>query len=178
MYNYLLKLPIVEYILVFSAVYRSQVVAMSSQRDSGIKIGTKIIDSHLHIWDGTKQAFAEGQTPPDTLEVGVASVEELMKRMEEANVSGCLIVQPINYKYDHSYVGDVIAEHPDKFKGMLLYDPMCDKEESLKNLEELLLQGFVSVRFNPYLFEGKMSDEGSAGLDIYKKCGELNMPVG
>merc|ERR1719343_5727 len=98
--------------------------------------------------------------------------------MSQAGVDGALIVQPINHKYDHRYVKDAIKNHPDKFKGMLLFDPsITDLDESLARFEELVLQGFVGVRFNPYLFEGKMSDN-EAAVKIFQRCGELKIPVG
>ena len=94
-------------------------------------------------------------------------------------MDGCMIVQPINYKFDHSYVADVIAEYPEKFKGMMLFDPSVKvAEDAVKKVEQLLLQGFVGVRFNPYMFDGDMSEDGSSGLAVYKKCAELKLPVG
>lgn len=103
--------------------------------------------------------------------------------MEEAGVDGALIVQPINHKFDHSYVRRAIALHPEKFKGMLLHDPTMSAADAIARLEELALAGFVGVRFNPYLWEkigehnwAPMSE--GAGLAVYKRCGELNIAVG
>jgi len=108
---------------------------------------------------------------------------ELLKQMEENGVDGALIVQPINHKFDHSYVIESIKSHPDRFKGMLLHDPSLDEDEAVARLEDLALHGFVGVRFNPYLWpqvgESAWSpmSEG-AGLAVYKRCAELQMPVG
>lgn len=67
----------------------------------------KIIDSHLHVWASRDEAarypYAEGQEPPSRLS-DRASTSELLKQMANADVDGALIVQPINHKYDHSYV--------------------------------------------------------------------------
>jgi len=102
--------------------------------------------------------------------------------MKAANVDGTLIVQPINHKYDHSYVTDAIQSHPDLFKGMLLHDPSLDTEYALRRLDELILKGFVGVRFNPYLWENNGDSNlymsKGTGLEVYKRCGELNIPVG
>lgn len=38
-------------------------------------------------------------------------------------MSGALIIQPGNHKFDHSYVTSVLKAHPDKFVGMLLANP-------------------------------------------------------
>ena len=97
--------------------------------------------------------------------------------MAEAKVDGALIVQPINHQYDHRYVRDAIRNHPDKFKGMMLFDPALDGDDALVRFEELVLEGFVGVRFNPYLFEGKMS-ENEGAVKVFQRCAELKIPVG
>jgi len=145
----------------------------------------KVIDSHLHVWANSAEAakgFPYTQDPPDSLK-DKASMLELLKQMEENGVDGALIVQPINHKFDHSYVIESIKSHPDRFKGMLLHDPSLDEDEAVARLEDLALHGFVGVRFNPYLWpqvgESAWSpmSEG-AGLAVYKRCAELQMPVG
>jgi len=104
--------------------------------------------------------------------------------MDDSGVDGALIVQPINHKFDHSYVTNAIQTHPTRFKGMLLHDPSMNEAEAeaISCLEDLALKGYVGVRFNPYLWPKTESgwermSEG-AGLAVYKRCGELHMPVG
>ena len=145
----------------------------------------KVIDSHLHVWANTSEAangFPYIQDPPDPLK-DKASTAELIKQMDENGVNGALIVQPINHKFDHSYVIEAMKSHPDRFKGMLLHDPSLDEQAAVARLEELALQGFVGVRFNPYLWpkagetEWEPMSKG-AGLAVYKRCAQLKMPVG
>lgn len=141
----------------------------------------KVIDSHLHVWasatESTEYPYAPNQTPPDAL-IDTSSTSSLLKQMSDAGVDGAVIVQPINHKYDHRYVKDAMKDHPDKFKGMLLFDPSdSDADASVDRFEELVLQGFVGVRFNPYLFEGKMCDN-EAAVKVFKRCAELKYPVG
>lgn len=142
----------------------------------------KTIDSHLHVWASSAESreypyASPDQTPPDAL-IDISSTSSLLQQMSEAGVDGALIVQPINHKYDHRYVRDAIQNHPDKFKGMMLFDPsIANVEEGMARFDELVLQGFVGVRFNPYLFDGKMSDN-EAATAVFKRCGELNFPVG
>lgn len=149
----------------------------------------KIIDSHLHVWASAQEAasgfpYAEGQEPPESLR-SLASTSELLKRMDATGVDGALIVQPINHKFDHSYVMEAMKSHPTRFKGMLLHNPADSAEEAVSKLEDLALKGFVGVRFNPYLWPKTnddgwtpMSTAGGAGLAVYKRCAELKMPVG
>ncbi|KAH9627247.1 hypothetical protein KSS87_018523 [Heliosperma pusillum] len=89
---------------------------------------SKVIDSHLHVW---------------------ASPQECM---EEAAVDGALIVQPINHKFDHSYVTSVLKRYPSKFSGCCLANPAQDGS-GLQLLQELVNNdGYCAVRFNPYLW--------------------------
>lgn len=157
---------------------------MSSSASTGEPPSTKVIDSHLHVWASRGEAaksypYAEGQEPPQKL-ADRASTLELLKQMDQAGVDGALIVQPINHRFDHSYVEAAMREHPSKFKGMLLVDPSLSPAEAVQRLEELALKGFVGVRFNPYLWpKGHlMSKKGGCGEAVFKRCAELQMPVG
>lgn len=144
-----------------------------------------VIDSHLHVWATAEEASSNfpysgpDQVPPPNLQ-NVASPEALLEQMNDAGVDGALIVQPINHKFDHSYVVDAMKKYPDKFKGMLLHDPSLSPKMAVDRLEELVLLGFVGVRFNPYLWpEGAlMSEDSGCGLAVYKRCGEMKLPVG
>jgi len=140
----------------------------------------KTVDSHLHVWANSKESidypYAPQQTPPPSL-IDIASTDALLKQMSEAGVDGALIVQPINHKYDHRYVQEAITNHPDRFKGMMLFDPGLDVKHAIDRLEELVLQGFVGVRFNPYLFDGKMSDNPAA-VKVFQRCAALKVPIG
>jgi len=67
--------------------------------------------------------------------------------------------------------------------GMMLHDPALQKEQAITRLEELALKGFVGVRYNPYLWDKVGEQQWSpmsegAGLAVYKRCGEMGMPVG
>lgn len=167
----------------------------------------RIIDSHLHVWADTDEAeafpFSDGQTPPETLKnVGSASalLEQMQACKEQYDIVGALIIQPINYKFDHSYVTHAIQKHPRRFKGMMLHNPSLSAHEAVAELEDLVLKGYVGVRFNPYLWPKcssssstttttmgddthgsswtPMSTLGGSGLAVYERCAELNMPVG
>lgn len=172
------KLPLIALVVSSINLKAAKVMSMSSS--------LRVIDSHLHIWANEQELvgfpYAEGQDPPASL-ASAASTAELLKKMDEAEVAGALIVQPINHKFDHSYVIDAMKKHPSRFKGMLLHDPSLSEDEAVTRLEDLALKGFVGVRFNPYLWNktGASSWEPmsvGAGLETYKRCAELNMPVG
>ena len=166
--------------LIFLAFLPFLVVSMSNKL---------VIDSHLHVWANVQEAssgfpYAEGQAPPDSMK-NEAAASRLIEKMNESGVDGSLIVQPINHKFDHSYVVSAIQSYPERLKGMLLHDPSLSPADALSLLEDLTLKGFVGVRFNPYLWPSEgdnkwkpMSTPGEGGLAVYKRCGELKMPVG
>ena len=149
-----------------------QLISLNRKEFSTSAMTTPIkhIDSHLHIWANTQESekypyAGDDQIPPPSIK-DRASASYLLDTMKNSNVDGALIVQPINHKFDHSYVASAIKAYPTKFKGMLLHDPSLSPDDAVERLEELVLQGFVGVRFNPYLWpaEMKMSQDGGNGL--------------
>ena len=134
------------------------------------------IDSHLHVWSSGDPPFPweAGQTPPEALQD--SQPPHLLKEMELAGVDGALIVQPINHKFDHSYVTSVLCDdrYAGRFKGMGLLDPACDDDYLLRLKQE----GYVGVRFNPYLFTDAVPMGGSRAQALYQQCGLLGLSVG
>ncbi|KAK7340830.1 hypothetical protein VNO77_21544 [Canavalia gladiata] len=138
---------------------------------------SKVIDSHLHVWASPQEAskfpYFPGQKP--TLP---GNADFLLQCMEEAGVDGALIVQPINHKFDHSYVTSVLKKYPTKFVGCCLANP-ADDGSGLKQFEHLVVQdGYRAVRFNPYLWPSGEKMTNEVGKALFQKAGELNVPVG
>ncbi|KAL2329647.1 hypothetical protein Fmac_017228 [Flemingia macrophylla] len=137
---------------------------------------SKVIDSHLHVWASLQEAgnfpYSPGQEP--TLP---GNADFLLQCMEEAGVDGALIVQPINHKFDHSYVTSVLKKYPTKFVGCCLANPSNDGN-GLKQFEDLVLKdGYRAVRFNPYLWPPGDKMTNKVGKAIFQRAGELNVPV-
>lgn len=145
---------------------------------SGQESRAKVIDSHLHVWASPEEAaekypYFPGQEPSLT-----GHVDFLLERMEEAGVDGALIVQPINHKFDHSYVTSVLKKYPSKFVGCCLANPAEDGS-GIKEFERLILEdGYRAVRFNPYLWPPGQQMTNDIGKAIFSKAGELGVPVG
>lgn len=132
------------------------------------------IDSHLHVWsdDPGIYPFRDGQARP----AARGDAEYLLGLMDDAGVDGALIVQPIVYGFDHTYVDDTLAQWPDRFFGMCLVDPQ--DEDPVGMLEDLVDGGYRGVRFNPALWrEGETMAE-EVGRALYRRAGELEIPVG
>eukprot|EP01023_Acetabularia_acetabulum_P064501 TRINITY_DN8356_c0_g1_i1.p1 TRINITY_DN8356_c0_g1~~TRINITY_DN8356_c0_g1_i1.p1 ORF type:complete len:308 (-),score=43.77 TRINITY_DN8356_c0_g1_i1:401-1324(-) len=137
-------------------------------------------DSHLHVWASEE----EQQHFPYSIQVGstepamAGNAEVLLGQMESAGVKGCLIVQPANHLFDHSYVSYVMDSYPGKFVGCLLADPTEDGG-GVEELERLVTQeGYKAVRFNPYLWPNQEPMTNEVGKKMYAKAGELGVPVG
>ena len=134
----------------------------------------KKIDSHLHVWadDPSAYPYRDGQEAP----AANGAAEFLLELMDDADVAGALIVQPIVHGFDHTYVDDTLAQWPDRFIGMCLVNPQDD--DPVHMLDDLVARGYRGVRFNPALWrEGEMmSDE--VGRALYARAGELGIAVG
>mmetsp|Transcript_30875 Transcript_30875/g.72134 ORF Transcript_30875/g.72134 Transcript_30875/m.72134 type:complete len:347 (+) Transcript_30875:99-1139(+) len=162
----------------FSSLLRRCTAPLRSGLRGGVSMSA-IYDSHLHVWsDGSPPfPYATGNEPPEDLRKE-ATVEKLLGEMDKAGVKGCLIVQPINHKFDHSYVSSCLSKYPNRLKGMCLLDPSGSAEDAVSQLERLSKEGYVGVRFNPGLWpEGKRMDD-EVGMAAYKRAGELGMVVG
>eukprot|EP00316_Scyphosphaera_apsteinii_P001578 CAMPEP_0119299326 /NCGR_PEP_ID=MMETSP1333-20130426/1403_1 /TAXON_ID=418940 /ORGANISM="Scyphosphaera apsteinii, Strain RCC1455" /LENGTH=311 /DNA_ID=CAMNT_0007300707 /DNA_START=116 /DNA_END=1051 /DNA_ORIENTATION=- len=134
-----------------------------------------IIDAHLHIWSNGFAPYPWVAAPPAELQA-TATAESLLKAARSAGVTGALIVQPANHKFDHSYVSAALRAQPHFFRGCCLANPTLPVAEATRELEKLKAEGYVAVRFNPYLFPDGM--DSPVGRALYAKAGELNMPVG
>ncbi|XP_073279137.1 uncharacterized protein [Primulina huaijiensis] len=161
----------------------------AADADADTQRPPKVIDSHLHVWASPQQAaekypYFPGQEPTLT-----GHVDFLLENMAEAGVDGALVVQPINHKFDHSYVtrwlmqrniclSSVLEKYPSKFVGCCLANPAEDGG-GIKQLENLITKdGYRAVRFNPYLWPSGQLMTNEVGKAMFSKAGELGVPVG
>ncbi len=156
------------------------------------------IDSHLHVWALDDERYP---MPPGRVPNVPGDVERLLSSMDEAEIDGALIVQPIFHGFDHGYVNEAIKAHPDRFKGMALINPQ--RMDAVDQLDHLVTdKGYGGVRFNPAMWVLGVTDHldltpeerskhfescadcqlqhmnDDAGKAIYQKSGELGVPVG
>ena len=136
---------------------------------------SRIIDSAIHLWSIGAKPFPWVSPPPANLQKA-ATPSAFIARARDAGVSGALIVQPANHLYDHSYVKKALIDHPAFFRGMCLANPTVPVDHAVSELEALHDAGFVGVRFNAGNFPGGVA--GDVGRALYKRAGELGMPVG
>ena len=143
------------------------------------KTSIRVIDSHVHVWGDGTAPFPYLNAPPPELQGEASSPKQLLRLMDSSGIQGAVIIQPINYLYDHSYLLDLMKNPQyNLFKYMALLDPTMEASSGSTRLEELSSLGFQGIRFNPYLWSPneRMSDE--RGMKWFRKCGELKLVVG
>ena len=116
------------------------VVKSMSEHECPAAGSSPVVDAHLHVWSGD-WPYAAGQAPPaDALDGAgrVGSAVALSHHMSEHGVARALIVQPINYAYDHSYVAHCLASWPHRFRGMALADPTLSPAEAVAKLRAVV----------------------------------------
>ena len=103
-----------------------------------------IIDTHLHVWsdDFDTYPFADGRSDREA-----APVELLNETMAAAGVDRAVIVQPIHYLYDNSYVAACLRRFPGKFAAVGLVDRQAP--DAPDQLERLVKEdGFGGLRIH------------------------------
>jgi len=127
------------------------------------------IDAHVHVWDGDRQKyplspdFASKDVSPATF-----TPEELFSHQKGTSVSRTVLIQMSFFKYDNSYMTDVIAQYPDKFRGVGIVD------ESKGDLKDTMvdLKGKGVRGFRLYAFLDKVKEwEASEGIKKMWKTG-------
>ena len=81
----------------------------------------RIIDPHVHVWKKDPQyPWAKETTrPPDK----DASAEMLLDLMKANGVEKTVIIQVIHYRWDNSYLADVLKRYPTTFQGVARVNP-------------------------------------------------------
>ena len=133
---------------------------------------TRIIDPHVHVWKhDPKYPFAAGAHVPDR----DATPEMLLDLMKANGVSKTVIIQVIHYKYDNSYLADVLKRFPGTFRGVCRVDPLDPAAPD--HLSHLTQQGFHGVRLSP---SGEASGDWFRGPlmpPLWQRCAQLKVPM-
>ncbi|EKX47082.1 hypothetical protein GUITHDRAFT_106995 [Guillardia theta CCMP2712] len=127
-----------------------------------------IVDSAVHVWKQDRNYPWATPNPP----AADASAEELIALMDANGVDKTVLVQPICYLWDNSYVRDCMRRFPGRFAAVARVNP--EDDASVEKLEELSKEGFIGVRFGP-LDRGWWESERMR--NILKKAEELKFPV-
>src|SRR6185295_8239278 len=82
----------------------------------------RIIDPHVHVWKRDPAfPFAKETTRPPASD---ATPEMLLELMKTNGVARTVIIQVIHYRYDNSYLADVLKRYAGTFQGVCRVDPL------------------------------------------------------
>ena len=134
----------------------------------------RIIDSHVHVWKldkrypwakETKQPPAEDATP-----------EMLLELMHANGVSHTVIIQVIHYRWDNSFLADVLKQYPRYFHGVSRVNP--EDPAAPDHLSKLVKeQRFRGVRISPAANASGDWFKGPLMQPLWKRCEQLKVPM-
>lgn len=132
----------------------------------------QIYDSHVHVWEhNSRFHFAVGAKVP----AEDAGPEELLRLMAQNGIAKTVIIQVIHYRYDNSYLADVLRKYPNKFVGVCRVDPLDPAAPD--RLSQLTEHGFQGVRLSP---AGDATGDWIRGplmAPLWKRCADLDVPM-
>lgn len=132
-----------------------------------------LIDSHVHVWKHDPAfPFAAGAHPnPEN-----ATAEMLLDLMKASNVSRTVLIQVIHYRWDNSYLADVLRRYPNLFKGVCRVNPEDPAApDQLARLTEE--QGFHGVRLSPAGTAAGDWIRGPLMPPLWQRCAQLKVPM-
>jgi L-fuconolactonase len=134
----------------------------------------RVIDSHVHVWKADpKYPWAKETTRPPATD---ATSEMLLDLMKANGVEKTVIIQVIHYRWDNSYLADVLKRYPSYFRGVARVSPESPAApDDLSRLVEQ--QGFRGVRISP---AGNPSGDWISGPlmpPLWKRCDALKVPM-
>src|SRR5579864_4039788 len=134
----------------------------------------RVIDSHVHVWKkDPKYPWAKETTRPPAED---ATSEMLLELMKANGVEKTVIIQVIHYRWDNSYLADVLKRYPTYFRGVARVNPeSLAAPDDLSRLVEQ--QGFRGVRISP---AGNPSGDwihGPLMPPLWKRCESLKVPM-
>jgi predicted TIM-barrel fold metal-dependent hydrolase len=118
-----------------------------------------LIDAHVHVWtdDTAHYPLAHGYKAED-MKPKRFTPEDLFKHTKPAGVDRINLIQMSFYRFDNSYMLDMIALHKDVFCGTAVIDPAADAPDRL--MGELAKKKVRAFRIYPGLERGIQPNEG------------------
>jgi L-fuconolactonase len=99
----------------------------------------------------------------------------LLEHMKANGVAKTVIIQVIHYRYDNSFLADVLKRYPGTFQGVCRVDPL--DAAAPDHLSRLTEQGFRGVRLSPGAGEGGDWIRGPLMPPLWKRCEQLRVPM-
>lgn len=134
----------------------------------------RIFDPHVHVWKkDSRYPWAKETTRPPEKD---ATPEMLIELMNTNGVAKTVIIQVIYYRWDNSYLADVLKQYPQYFQGVARVNPEDPgAPDHLSRLVEE--QGFRGVRLSPAADASENWIRGPLMLPLWQRCRALRVPM-
>jgi len=128
-----------------------------------------IVDAHVHVWTPD---FAPDASHPLPSLAGDATT--LVSEMDAAGISKTMVVQPINYKFDHACVSAALDAFPTRLYGVALVDTSRSAKDSADFVRDMVeKKGYRGVRINPNFAPLR----SASVLAVLETCAALDVPA-
>lgn len=132
-----------------------------------------IIDSHLHLWVMEPEKYPwspiGGYIPEQS-----APLSRYEQIMDENGLDGAVFVQPTPYGWDNTYLLTCKNSNPDRFKAVVLVDPLSDHAK--QTIQALVAQGADGLRINLHL-QPIHQWANAAFFALLDRCAALHLPI-
>ncbi|MEZ6133600.1 MAG: amidohydrolase family protein [Pirellulaceae bacterium] len=135
------------------------------------------IDAHVHVWTpdttqyplATAAGFSKADMQPPSF-----TAAELLDHCRPAGVKRIVLIQMSFYQYDHSYMLQVMQDHPGVFSGVALIDWRADN--AVVRMKELAEQGMRGFRLHSHNDADQWTTEPSMGK-LWRAAGEAGLAM-
>jgi len=134
----------------------------------------RIIDPHVHVWksDPRYPWAKETKSPPKEDK----TAEMLLDLMKQHGVARTVIIQVIHYRWDNSYLADVLKQYPTMFHGVARVNP--EDPAAPDHLSKLVKeQRFRGVRLSPGAGAAGDWINGPLMPPLWERCQKLKVPM-
>lgn len=135
---------------------------------------SRIVDPHVHVWkkDPRYPWAKETAKPPEK----DATAEMLLELMRANAVERTVIIQVIYYRWDNSYLADVLKQYPQYFHGVARVNP--EDPAAPDHLSRLVEeQKFKGVRLSPGAGAAGDWIRGPLMPPLWTRCRQLKVPM-
>jgi predicted TIM-barrel fold metal-dependent hydrolase len=125
------------------------------------------------VWkNDPKYPWAKETTNPPPKD---ATPESLLALMKANGVEKTVIIQVIYYRWDNSYLADVLKQYPSYFQGVARVNP--EDPAAPDHLSRLVEQGFRGVRISPAANASGDWIRGPLMPPLWERCYRLKVPM-
>jgi predicted TIM-barrel fold metal-dependent hydrolase len=106
------------------------------------------IDAHVHVWTNDFRSYplAEGYKP-EGMKPRTFLPEDILRHAKPLGVNRVVLIQMSYYRFDNSYMLDVIRKSPDVFRGVAIVDSNAAQPD--QKMRELAKAGVRGFRISP-----------------------------